>query len=282
MHDACDRAAIDDERRRDRPARIARNKGARAVDGINDKERASLETLRIVRRFLRQPSGLETPHGGALQERVGGKIGLRYRRPAGLGPNLGRRRRSEPEEPKRQRPGLARGGGQTVARGERAPIRVDVQTMFRGSSRDSRLGFSRPAAAMQSGRRRDHAHRTSTLSVFSPEDKERAHGASCRTAGGVLPLGRSLEANAPVNEVSAKVRSDASRPSRQPAARSAPRGHGGRPCPYQATPFFGDRRKSARRNHLNETAVRLVCLDRAARGPAGTRAPGADRLDRRG
>ena len=185
MHDACDRAAIDDERRRDRPARIARNEGARAVDGINDKERASLETLSIIRRFLRQPSRLRKRLTEALlQERVGGEIGLRHRRPAGLGLNLGRRRRSKPEEPERQRPGLARGGGQTVARGERAPIRVDVQRIFRGSSRDSRHGFSRPAAAMQS--RRAARPRTQDLDAVRYSALKTAEGAR----GSALSNGR--------------------------------------------------------------------------------------------
>ena len=76
--------------------------------------------------------------------------------------NLGRRRRPGPEETERKRPGLARGGDQTVARGERAAIRVDVQREVRGSSRDSKLGFSRTPAATQS----------KTVTVFRPEESQ--------------------------------------------------------------------------------------------------------------
>ena len=86
MNDACERAAVDDERGRNRPAGVARNEGASAVDRINDEQGASLEALSIVGRFFRQPPRLRKRlQQASLQQGVGGEIGLRHRRPADLG-----------------------------------------------------------------------------------------------------------------------------------------------------------------------------------------------------
>ncbi len=133
---AGDRAAVDNERGRDRPARIAGDESPRAVDRIDHEEDPPRETVGAVRRLLREPSRLRERLAQApLQERVGGEIGLRHRRAAELGLNVGGCGGAQAEEPERERPGLARGGGQAVARGERAPIRVDVQWGVRGMER---------------------------------------------------------------------------------------------------------------------------------------------------
>ena len=85
--------------------------------------------LGVVGSLLRQPSRFgERLAEAQFEQRVDGEIGLGHRRSAGLRLDLRRSRRAAPKEPERQRPGLARGFGQTIARGERAPIRVDAQS----------------------------------------------------------------------------------------------------------------------------------------------------------
>ena len=77
MNDARDRTAIDDERRRNRPARIARDEGARAVDRINDEEHAAGKAPGVVGRLLGQPARLgERLAEPSPEQRIGGEIGL--------------------------------------------------------------------------------------------------------------------------------------------------------------------------------------------------------------
>ena len=85
MDDARDRALVDDERHRDRPARIADHKRARAVDRIDDDEAAARKALEIVDGLLGEPACVGQRFlQAALQKRIGGEIGVRDRRSAGL------------------------------------------------------------------------------------------------------------------------------------------------------------------------------------------------------
>ena len=116
MNDAGDRTAVDHQRGRHSPARIAGHERAGAVDRIHDEEAPPLEALEIVSRLLGQPSRLRERLAKALfQEHIGGQIRLRHRGAARLGVNLGGGPRPHPEKPERQRARLACGGGQAVA-----------------------------------------------------------------------------------------------------------------------------------------------------------------------
>ncbi len=129
MDDARDWAAIDDERHRDAPARVANHKRAGAVDRIDDDETAALEALEIVGCLLGKPAGVgQRFPQAALQKRVRGEIGVRHRRSAGFGHDPGRSSAPDTKRFERQRSGFARGRDQKIARGTRVNIRVDAQS----------------------------------------------------------------------------------------------------------------------------------------------------------
>ena len=161
VDDARDRAPIDDERGRDRPARIADHKRASAVDRVDDDEAAAGEAFEIVDGLLREPTRLgQGVAQAALEQRIGGEIGGGDRRAADFRLHLRRGARSRPEVFERQRPRLTRGGGQEIARGKRVNVRVNAQWRdVRSGEKGLRLGFSR-------GRRRAQSRNASALPRF--------------------------------------------------------------------------------------------------------------------
>ncbi len=86
------------------------------------------KTLEIVDGLLREPAcvGQRLPQA-ALEQRIGGEIGVRHRRAASLCHDVGGGSGSRIEIFERQRSGLARGEDQEIARGKRVNVRIDAQ-----------------------------------------------------------------------------------------------------------------------------------------------------------
>ena len=85
--------------------------------------RAPREARGVVRRLLRQPAGVgKRVAETALEKGVGREIGLGHRRTAGLRLDRGRGLAARTEKGERRLAGLARGGDEEIARGERVPI----------------------------------------------------------------------------------------------------------------------------------------------------------------
>src|SRR5208337_124353 len=127
-----------------------------AVDWIDDDERATGEAVRVVGCLLGQPAGLGKGLAEArFQESVDGEVGLGDRGAASLRVDAGRCRTAMAKVRERKPSGLARGFGQTIARAERALVRVDAQRSFvRGPKEKSEPGFSPARLDPQSRRRR--------------------------------------------------------------------------------------------------------------------------------
>ena len=117
MDDAGDRAAADDQRNRHRPARIASEEGARAVDRIDDDDAGAGKALQIVFRFFGQPAGAgEIRAEARAQERVDRKIGLGDGRTARLVIDTRAGALAGAEIGERDRAGLAGRRYQAIAR----------------------------------------------------------------------------------------------------------------------------------------------------------------------
>ena len=113
MDDAGDRPPVDNQRGRHRPVRIADHESAGAVDRVDDDETAADEALEIVDGLLREPArlGQGLPQA-ALQSESAARSAFVTGEPPTFVSDLRRGARSQPEIFERQRPGLARGGGQ--------------------------------------------------------------------------------------------------------------------------------------------------------------------------
>ena len=157
VDDAGDRAPVDNQGGRHRPARIADYESAGAVDRVDHEETSARQPLEIVDGLLREPTRLrQRLPQAALQQRIGGEIGVRHRRAADFRFDLRGGARSQPEI--FEAPDAPASRAAEASKSRAAAASMSASTLKGGMSvavEGSRLGFSREDRGAQSQRRKN-------------------------------------------------------------------------------------------------------------------------------